>query len=123
MSTPANIYVAIVDDDKSICRALSRLLRVSGFQPISYPSAEAFLADDKHPKFDCMILDIHFDGISGIDLGRHLAKAGSTTPIIFISAHDDVEVQEQAFALGCAAYLHKPQPGPAVIEAIRKAIA
>ncbi|MCM3872036.1 MAG: hypothetical protein ND895_15240 [Pyrinomonadaceae bacterium] len=39
-----NIYVAVVDDDESICRSLNRLLRAARFQPITYPSAEAFQA-------------------------------------------------------------------------------
>jgi len=35
----------VADDDESLCRSFSRLLRVAGFQPITYTSAEAFLAD------------------------------------------------------------------------------
>ena len=53
-----NIYIAVIDDDESVCRSFSRLLRAAHFQPISYSSAEAFLADTKHPKFDCLVLDV-----------------------------------------------------------------
>jgi FixJ family two-component response regulator len=45
MDSSQNIYVGIVDDDDSICRALTRLLRAAHLQLITYPSAEAFLAD------------------------------------------------------------------------------
>ena len=34
----------------------------AGIQPITYASAEAFLADNKHPQFDCLALDIQGDG-------------------------------------------------------------
>ena len=40
-----NIYVAVVDDDESLCRSFSRLLRTAGFQTVTYASAEAFLED------------------------------------------------------------------------------
>ena len=73
MSSSHNIYVAVVDDDESVCRSLSRLLRAAHFQPITYPSAEAFLADTKHPKFDCLLLDIQLRGMSGLDLSRRLS--------------------------------------------------
>ena len=62
MSAPGQTYVAVVDDDESVCRALSRLLRAEGIQPVSYLSAEAFLADTKRPQFDCLVLDIQLGG-------------------------------------------------------------
>jgi hypothetical protein len=51
-------YVAVVDNDESLRRSLSRFLRAGHFQPIAYESAEAFLADTKNPKLDCLVLDI-----------------------------------------------------------------
>jgi len=48
------IYVAIVDDDESVCRSFGRLLTAAGFQPVMYPSAESFLRDTKHPRFGCL---------------------------------------------------------------------
>jgi len=51
MSKTTPIYVAVVDDDESVCRSFGRLLRAAGLQPIIYASAESFLADTKHPQF------------------------------------------------------------------------
>ena len=70
MGSTQNIYVAVVDDDESICRSFSRLLRAANFQPVTYASAEAFLADAQHPKFDCLVLDIQLEGMSGLELRR-----------------------------------------------------
>ena len=36
-------YVAVVDDDQSVCRSFARLLRSAGIQPITYASAEALI--------------------------------------------------------------------------------
>ena len=122
MSEPTNVYVAVVDDDESLGRALSRLLRAAGIQTVSYLSAEAFLADSRRPQFDCLVLDIQLGGISGIELNQQLAAAGSITPVIFITAHDDENVRERALRTRCAAYLRKTEPAETVLTAIRKAI-
>ena len=121
MSAPGQTYVAVVDDDESGCRALSRLLRAGGLQPVSYLSAEAFLADTKRPLFDCLVLDIQLGGMSGIELQRQLHASGSSTPVIYITAHDEAETREQAQAAGCAAYFCKTASGQDVLRAIRRA--
>jgi len=121
MSTSTPIYVAVVDDDESLCRSLGRLLRASGIQPIAYASAEAFLTDAKRPQFDCLVLDVQLGGVSGIELVRKLVADGGHTPFIFITAHDDPETRASAEAAGCAAYLRKNVSGDQVIQAIRRA--
>jgi FixJ family two-component response regulator len=115
-----NIYIAVVDDDLSICRSLSRLLRAAHFQPITYASAEEFLADTKHPKFDCLVLDIQLEGMSGLELRQRLSAVNDVTPVVFITAHDDPEVSAQAKASGCAGFFHKTDSGTDVLAAIRR---
>lgn len=121
MSAACQTYVAVVDDDESACRALSRLLRAEGTQPVGYLSAEAFLADTKRPKFDCLVLDIQLSGMSGMELQRQLQASGSSTPVIYITAHDEPETREQAEAGGCVAYFRKTAAGQEVLQAIRRA--
>ena len=121
MNTLGQTYVAIVDDDESACRALGRLLRAEGIQAVGYLSAEAFLADAKRPLFDCLVLDIELGGMSGIDLHRQLNASGSSTPVIYVTAHDEPETREAAQAAGCAAYFRKTSPGGEVLQAIRRA--
>jgi FixJ family two-component response regulator len=120
MSTITPIYVAVVDDDESLCRSVGRLLRAAGIQPITYASAEAFLADTKHPQFDFLVLDIQLGGMSGIELAQRFVAEGGHTPIIFITAHDDPETRAEAEAVGCVAYFRKTDPGAQVLEAIRR---
>ena len=119
MSSTVTIYVAVIDDDENICRSFGRLLRAAGIQPITYCSAEAFLADTKHPQFDCIVLDIQLGGMSGIELSRRLAAGGKRPPIIFITAHDNPDARAEAEAAGCAAYFQKSDSGAEVIAAIR----
>lgn len=122
MSAILPTYVAVIDDDMSLCRSLARLLRTAGMHPITYASAEDFLADDKRLRFDCLLLDIQLSGMSGIELTERLAAVGSRTPAIFITAHDDPNVRDRAVQTNCAAYLRKTEPGETVLSAIRNAI-
>jgi len=121
MTSTALTYVAVVDDDQSVRRSFARLLRAAGIQPVTYGSAEAYLADVKRPKFDCVVLDVQLGGMSGIELGAALAAAGGHhAPLIYITAHDDPETRAKAEAAGCAAYFLKNDSGADVLEAIRR---
>ena len=73
------------------------------------------------PRFDCLVLDIQLGGISGIELHQRLNALGSTIPVIYLTAHDELETREAALAAGCAAYFRKTDSGEAVLEAIRQA--
>jgi FixJ family two-component response regulator len=121
MSSNKNIYVAVVDDDESVCRSFSRLLRAADFQPVTYLSAEAFLADTKHPKFDCLVLDIQLEGMSGLELRKRLFAVNDGIPVVFVTAHDDSEMRRQAEASGCAGFFRKTDSGDDVLAAIRRA--
>jgi len=122
MRASGNIYVAVIDDDSSLCTSFGRLLRLAGFQPISYRSAEDFLEDKKHPQFDCIVLDIRLGGMTGFELFMQIGTQKTCPPVIFITAFDDPEMLAQAKALGCAGYFHKTTPGVEIIEAITKVV-
>ncbi len=117
------IYVALVDDDESLCRSLARLLRAAGIQAITYLSAEAFLSDTKQPQFDCLILDVQLLGMSGLQLQKQLKSSGIAAPIIFITAYDDPQAREQARSQGCVGFFRKTDSGSEVLEAVRRAVA
>jgi FixJ family two-component response regulator len=120
MNSNTKIYVAVVDDDESLRRSLSRLLRAAHFQPVSYASAEAFLADTKHPKFDCLLLDIQLEGMSGLELKKKLTTIKDETPVVYITAHDDPQVRAEAEKFGCAGFFRKTDSGADVLASIRR---
>ena len=116
------MYVAVVDDDEELCGSFGRLLRAAGFQPIMYASAEALLADTKHPQFDCLVLDIELSGISGIELAERLLATGCSTPFIFITAYEDLNARARAQVPGAAAYFRKTDSGADVLDVIRRCV-
>ena len=112
--------MAIVDDDEHLCRSLGRLLRAAGMQAVAYASGEAFLADSKHPRFDCLVLDVELGGMSGIELARRLVAEGRYAPFIYLTAHADPRTRAAAEAAGCAAFFRKTDPGADVLRVIRQ---
>jgi FixJ family two-component response regulator len=98
-------------------------LDAHGFATVAFASAEDFLTRGIAKGVDCLLLDIDLGGMSGIDLRRQLRATGSELPIIFMTAIDDDATKRQALASGCAAFLRKPFPQGALIDAIRKAMA
>ncbi len=114
--------VAIVEDDTAMLKGVEGLLNAHGFVTETYASAEAFLERAAVSKASCLVLDIHLGGISGIELRRQLAAAGSRLPVIFMTAVDSEIIQRQAVEVGCIAFLHKPFPSGHLIEAIGKAV-
>ena len=123
MNQSCVLFVAIVDDDERLCRSLGRLLRAAGIQSQAYHSAEAFLGDAGHPDFHCLVLDVYLGGLSGIELQQQLTAAGETTPVIFLTSHDEPGTREQALNSGCAAYFSKAVSGSEIVKAIRRAAA
>jgi FixJ family two-component response regulator len=110
--------VAIVEDDPSMLQGLNRLLSAHGFRVQTFASAELFLDDIANCGAECLLLDIHLGGISGIDLKRQLTASGSNLPVIFMTAIDTETTRQEAFDVGCVAYLRKPFLVKLLIDAI-----
>jgi FixJ family two-component response regulator len=113
-------FIAVIDDDESMCQALSRLLSVAGHTVRVYFSAESFLADPEHNRARFVVADIQLRGMSGFDLQHKIHLEIPALPFAFITAHDEVETRAQAKASGCVAYLRKPFPGSALLDVIKK---
>ena len=115
--------VSIVDDDHSVRRALSRLVRFAGFTAETFASAEEFLTSSFLVRTACLVLDIHLNGgMSGFELQEQLAADRVVIPIIFITSHDNVSTRERAETCGVAAYLSKPFDEELLLDAIRKVV-
>ena len=114
--------IAVVDDNSSLLQSLDRLLLAHGFRVRTFASAESFLDGVRSCDADCLVLDIHLGGMSGIDLQRQLILLKVDLPVIFMTAIDDEATREAAFDAGCVAYLKKPFLAKLLTDAINNAI-
>lgn len=114
--------IAIVEDEQSVRTALARLLRALGLQTRSFPSCTAFLHPFAHRRPDCMILDLHMPGMSGLELLREIDARGARVPTIIITAHDEPDARRRCLEAGAVAYLRKPFDHQALLDAIALAL-
>jgi FixJ family two-component response regulator len=114
--------VAVVDDDASVRRALTRLLQSADLQVRSYASAIEFLDTGLSIVPDCVILDIHLGGMSGLEMLSQLRESGNDLTVLIITAHDDAQAREAAARAGCVAYLCKPLEAKALLEEVATAM-
>jgi FixJ family two-component response regulator len=114
--------IACVDDDQSAREALQGFLKVSGFTPDIFSSAEEFLQSNRLDETSCLITDVHLRGMSGLQLQSRLAASGSRLPVIVITAFPDDRVRERALSAGAVCFLDKPFNTGDLLTCIRLAL-
>lgn len=121
LSPPA---VFIVDDDSSVRRSVTRIVRQAGFEVRGFASAEEFLAarlESAEPPA-CLVLDLRMPGIGGLELQRELAADPAPCPVIFISGNGDIPATVQAMKQGAVTFLSKPFDHDELLQAIHEAV-
>ncbi len=114
--------VYIIDDDTSIQRALTRLMRSAGLTSVAYSSIEDFMQSGFEAERACIVADVHMPGIDALNLPAHLRQLGNDLPVIFITADDTDETRERVRQAGGAGYFRKPVDDQALLDAIHWAI-
>lgn len=114
--------VFVVDDDDSVRRALSRLIRSVGLEVETFASAQEFLDRRPPDRPACIVTDVRMPGPSGLDLQEELIRAGRTTPIIFMTGHGTVPMSVRAMKAGAVDFLQKPVDEQLLLDAIHKAL-
>lgn len=120
--TVARPTIFLVDDDASVLRALSRVLREEGWCVETFESADVFLAR-RDPNADgCLVLDVTMPGLDGLELQHRLAAAGESLPIVFVTGHGDIPMSVRAIKAGAADFLTKPVQAEVLIAAVQAAV-
>jgi FixJ family two-component response regulator len=114
--------IAIVDDDASVCRALNRLIRSARMDAETFNSARDFLDAGESHEPDCLILDVQMPGMTGLELRDQLSGRGNRVPVIFITAHEDVDVSDSASVRGVVAFVRKPFSDQLLLAVVAEAL-
>ena len=114
--------IAIVDDDEPVRRALSRLLKASGFKVQAFSSGRAFLGSLREAHPDCVVLDLQMPDLNGVDVLKELRSRGLYLPVIIITAYDEPSVRANCLAAGASGYLSKPIDEAVLRQAIADAM-
>lgn len=113
------LFIVVIDGDKSMCKALVRLLRTAQMHVETYASNDEFLLSMDGYTPDCLIMNIQTPGITGAELRDRLASLGRFIPVVYITATNGVDATRRATG---DEVLHKPFDDMVLLQAIDRAI-
>ena len=117
---PSVVYV--IDDDESIRFVLNGLVRSVGLHVETFESPKDFLAFPKYDAPSCLILDVRLRGESGLAFQQEAHRCGVRMPILFITAHGDIEMTVKAMKAGALDFFAKPFRDQDMLDAIAHAL-
>ena len=114
--------VYVIDDEAGMRKALTRLLRLEGFDVRAFASPGDFLAAYRAEETACLVLDVAMPELDGMDLQRHLTDAGVFVPIVFLTGKGDIPMSVRAIKAGAVDFLTKPVNDADLLRAVRAAL-
>ena len=124
VTTPnADRTVFIVDDDAAVRDSLGLLLRSVGLASEAFASADEFLAAFDPARPGCLVLDVRMPGMSGLELQARLHERHASLPILFLTAHGDVEMAVMAVKAGAFDFVQKPFRDQDLLDKLQAALA
>lgn len=115
--------VHAIDDDDSMRRAVSALLRSVGIEACTYGSTAEFLAAELPDVPSCLLLDVRLPGTSGLDFQAQLSTHGIRLPVIMLTGFGDVPMSVRAMKAGAVDFLTKPFRDQDLLDAVAAAVA
>jgi FixJ family two-component response regulator len=119
---PKALLVTVVEDDRFFRESMRRLMRSLGYTVEIFSSATDFLASPRLVETACLIADVNMPTMSGVELHRHLIKAGYAIPTILVTAYPNDVDRTRALNDGVVCYLRKPVDENNLIRCLRTAL-
>ena len=114
--------IRIVDDDMDLLEGLAYMLEGEGWEVKTYPTAESFLVLDDSSRPGCLVLDYLMPKMNGVELQNRLKEKGFSHPILFMTAHADLDMVISVFRKGADNLLKKPVDPQELVDAITRAL-
>ncbi|QJR10835.1 Response regulator protein TodT [Usitatibacter rugosus] len=114
--------VHVVEDDRSVRSALTRLLKIAGFEARGYSSAGEFLVSERDATPGCIVLDVGLPGLTGIELQAALQRERDPRPVIFLTGRGNIDMGVTAMKAGAVDFLTKPVDRERLLGAVETAL-
>jgi FixJ family two-component response regulator len=101
------VAVSLLDDDRSVLKATSRLLDSVGWQVNAFTNPVTFLEHAATHRPDLAIIDILMPEMSGLEVQARLRRISPSTRVIVLTARDDPSVRRMAINAGASAFFVK----------------
>lgn len=100
--------ILVAEDDGELRQMFCRVLSRSGFQPVGAADGKEALRILENEYVDLIVSDVMMPELDGYELVQQLREAGSTVPVLMITAKDRFEDMQQGFLSGTDDYMVKP---------------
>ncbi len=110
--------VYLVDDDDSVRRSVSFMLKTSGIEVHSFVNGADFLKASRDLKPGCVLLDIRMPEMDGLEVQAELVDRGAAYPVIVMTGHGDVDLAVKAMKAGAVDFIEKPFDKKVMLAAV-----
>ncbi len=118
-----NVSILLVDDEISFLRSLRRLLWQEDYKNITIEENSTKVEKLLNEKeFDLIILDVSMPNVSGLSLLELITQTYPGTPVIMLTAIDNIETALQATKMGAYDYITKPPDTDRLLLTIKRAL-
>jgi FixJ family two-component response regulator len=116
------LTVAVVDDDPAVRDSLATIFELEGFRVRTYADGDNFVGEAKRMRFDCVLMDVHMPGRSGLEVLEALGGHEYQAPVFIISGQGDIPMAVTAIKAGAHDFIEKPFEADHVITRVREAV-
>jgi two-component system response regulator MprA len=105
---PESTRILVVDDEPAVQQALSRALSLERYEVASASDGREALEMLGLAPYDAVILDVSMPHVDGLEVCRRLRDGGDRTPVLMLTARDDIDDRVAGLDAGADDYLVKP---------------
>jgi two-component system response regulator MprA len=102
------VRILVVDDDLAVRRSIDRALRLEGYEVVTVSSGGEALETLAQASPDALILDLQLPDVDGLQVCRQMRSAGDDTPVLMLTARQEIDDRVQGLDAGADDYLVKP---------------
>lgn len=113
------MHVLLVEDDPVLADGIARILRGDGMVVDVVNNGDDADRALTSREMSVTVLDIGLPGIDGFEVVRRLRARGSHTPVLLLTARDDVQDRVRGLEIGADDYLVKPFAAPELVARLR----
>ena len=116
------MHILLVEDDRDLRRFLSKAFREEGYGVAETESGDRALVRALDTAFSCIVLDVMLPGRDGFSVVDELRKRGVSTPVLMLTARDELEARVRGLEGGADDYLTKPFDLPELLARVHALI-
>ena len=116
------VQILLVEDDRDLRRFLSKAFREEGYGVTETDSGDRALERALEGKFSCVVLDVMLPGRDGFSVVAELRQRGVSTPVLLLTAKDELESRVRGLEGGADDYVTKPFDLPELLARVHALI-